>query len=394
MSRRFALRSRLRLEVSGHRPQVLLNLLAAEGIAVTSVSFEGETCLRITVPPGKEPVVRRLAAENLCIVTALERKGVRMFWRQLRRRTALLAGAVLFAVVLLFSNFTVLTISVSGNVTVSGEAILAQLRDLGLHVGGLSLAMDEANLAQAVLVKFPQLSWCAINFRSTHAEVLVREALPKPDLHDEDIHGDIVADVSGIVESIETLSGQALVERGSVVGFGETLITGRFPMQFPQYSPLEGSEFHEVRAEGNIVMRTWRSIMVTMPLEYTHKISTGEQNRRFALLGPGFRMNFYQNSSIRYANCDKITETRQLPWLPLALVQEYDRRYETELRPIAREQAQQILEQQALAALEATLVRRGEILSTTCETREERGLLLVTITGECREKVGVFAPYQ
>ena len=394
MSRRFALRSRLRLEVSGHRPQVLLNLLAAEGIAVTSVNFEGETCLRITVPQGKESAVHRLAAESLCTVTALERKGVCMLWRQLRRRAALLAGAVLFAAVLLLSNFTVLTISVSGNVTVSGEAILAQLRDLGLHVGGLSLVMDEANLAQAVLVKFPQLSWCAINFRSTHAEVLVREALPKPDLPDEDIHGDIIADVSGIIESIETHAGQALVEQGSVVGTGETLITGRFPMQFPKYSPLEGSEFHEVRAGGNIVMRSWRSVTVAMPLEYAHKIPTGEQNRRFALLGPGFRMNFYQNSSIRYANCDKITETHRLPWLPFALVQEYDRQYETELRPIAREQAQKILEQQALAALTATLAQRGEILNTTCETREERGLLLVTITGECREKVGVFAPYQ
>jgi len=394
MKKRFVLRGRLRLEISGHRPQAFLNLLAAEGIAFAAVSFAGKSCLRFTVPLAEGAAVRRLAAESLCTVHEVGRQGIFVLWRRLRRRAVLLAGAVLFAASLLLSNFTVLTVSVSGNVAVSGEAILAQLRDLGLHAGGFSLAMDEANLAQAVLLRFPDLSWCAINFHGTHAEVLVREALPKPDLLDERIHGDILADVSGIIESIETLSGQALVEKGSVVSIGDMLIAGRFPMQFPKYSELEGSEFHEVRADGSITMRTWRTVAVAMPLEYAHKIPTGVENRRFALLGPGFRMNFYQNSGIRYANCDKITETHQLPWLPFALVREQYRQYDTQLRPIAREQAQQILAQQAMTALEATLDGRGEILTVSQEVGEENGLLVVTITGECLENVGVFAPYE
>ena len=393
MSRRFVLGGELRLEVSGAHPQELLNGLAAEGIGFTSVNFCGAHCLRFTLPIHAETAARRMAEQNNCTLTELERRGFRPFWRRLRRRAALLAGAVLFAAVLLLFNFTVLTVSISGNATVSGAAVLAQLRDLGLHVGAFSLSLDEANLAQSVLEKFSDLSWCAINFHGTHAEVLVRETLPKPDLPDEDIHGDVIADISGIIESLETLSGQALVEEGSVVSVGDVLITGRFPMLVPQYSELEGSMFHEVRATGNITMRTWRSVTVTMPLEYAHKVSTGEEHRRFSLLGPGFRMNFYQNSGIRYANCDKITEVYRLSWLPIAFVEERQRQYATELRPVGREQAQKLLEQQALAALEATLEKRGGILSTSYQTREEHGLLIVEITGECRENVGIFAPY-
>ena len=394
MSRRIALRGRFRVEVSGSRPQALLNSLAQENIRFSAVCFEGKSCLRFTVPLAEETAVRRLAAESFCTLTDLERQGLFVLWCRLRRRAALLVGAALFAAFLLLSSFTVLTVSVAGNVKVSGQAILAQLRDLGLHAGAFSLTLDEANLAEAVLLKFPDLSWCAINFRGTHAEVLVREALPKPELPDESIHGDILADVSGIIESVEALSGQALVEKGSIVSAGDVLITGHFPMLFPKYSELEGSEFHQVRANGNITMRTWRSITVAMPLEYAHKIPTGVENRRFALLGPGFRMNFYQNSGIHYVNCDKITESYQLPWLPFILLQEHNRQFETQRRPIAQTQAQQTLEQQALSALETTLAQRGEIISVSYEVKEEQELLLVTITGECLEKVGVFAPYE
>lgn len=383
----------LRVRIEGDHPQLLLNELVRENISFSDVRFQEGGSLGVTVPIRAESRLRHCAEKNQCTVTVAKRKGVGVWARHLKRRIALIIGCLLFFLAVGLFGFTLITVSVEGNETISDGQILSRLHDLGLQKGKLTLTMDEATMARELLMQMPDLTWCAINFHGTHADVLVREEYEKPELYDESLHGDIYADASGVIEQIDVYAGKGQVDTGAVIAAGDLLISGTFGMQFPQYSQLEGTEYHRVRAAGEITARTWRTISASIPLEYEGKIPTGEETVRYALIFPGTRLNFCQNGGISYVTCDKITKVYSVDWLPVQFIRETSRQYTTQRLPVNRENAVTLLKEQLMASLQMTIGEEGEVIATTFSVKEENALLTVTVVGECREKIGVFKAY-
>lgn len=140
--------------------------------------------------------------------------------------------ALSLTAVCVLSQF-VLTIEVEGNEAVSTAEILTELRRQGLRPGVYGPGLDEGTISSAALLGLPELAWMSVNLHGTRAEVLVREAVPAPEVDDEEQVGSIVARSSGIVTHIEPLSGEALVAQGDTVLAGEVLISGAVTLDAP-----------------------------------------------------------------------------------------------------------------------------------------------------------------
>ena len=221
-----ALRGSVRLEVSGAFPERFLNLCAQRGIVFWNVEWLEATRLRLTVTRQGSGPARALGDKVLCTVVPAEQSGVPFFLGRFRRRYALLVGLALsLTAVCVLSQF-VLTIEVEGNEAVSTAEILTELRRQGLRPGVYGPGLDEGTISSAALLGLPELAWMSVNLHGTRAEVLVREAVPAPEVDDEEQVGSIVARSSGIVTHIEPLSGEALVAQGDTVLAGEVLISG------------------------------------------------------------------------------------------------------------------------------------------------------------------------
>ena len=76
----------------------------------------------------------------------------------------------------------VLTIEVEGNEAVSTAEILTELRRQGLRPGVYGPGLDEGTISSAALLGLPELAWMSVNLHGTRAEVLVREAVPAPEV--------------------------------------------------------------------------------------------------------------------------------------------------------------------------------------------------------------------
>ena len=221
-----ALRGSVRLEVSGAFPERFLNLCAQRGIVFWNVEWLEATRLRLTVTRQGSGPAQALGDKVLCTVVPAEQSGVPFFLGRFRRRYALLVGLALsLTAVCVLSQF-VLTIEVEGNEAVSTAEILTELRRQGLRPGVYGPGLDEGTISSAALLGLPELAWMSVNLHGTRAEVLVREAVPAPEVDDEEQVGSIVARSSGIVTHIEPLSGEALVAQGDTVLAGEVLISG------------------------------------------------------------------------------------------------------------------------------------------------------------------------
>lgn len=389
------LRGTVRLEAEGPFPERFLNLCAQNQVPFWGVEWLDQTRLRLNVTRRSRALAGQLAERVGCTLTPAGESGAPYFLSRFRKRYALLVGLALsLTAVCVLSRF-VLTIDVEGNQKVPTAQILTELRRQGLRPGVYGPSLDQGVLVQEALVQLPELSWMAVNLHGTRAEVLVREAIPKPEDENLEQVGDIVAKSSGILLRVEALAGEARFQTGDTVAEGDVLISGSVLLEGPLYSETNlGWQY--VRAEGSVYARTWRTMTARLPLESQTKTYTGEEETRWILNILGQRMVFSRNSGISFPKYDKIsrTWTARLPGgqeMPLTLTRETAREYTLSAAPLDQFAVQDMLEGRLREMLEAEL-GEGEILDAKYTALLRDGALEVTLLAECREEIGRFVP--
>lgn len=390
-------RGSVRLTAAGPFPERFLNLCAQNNLGFWGVEWLESGAVKLTVAHRDWRRARVLSEKALCTLTREGARGIPPFLGRFRKRYALLVGLVLSLVTVCILSQFILTVEVSGNQSVPTAKILTELRRLGLRPGTYGPGVDEAMVGQKLLLRMGDLSWCAVNLKGTVAEVLVREAIKAPELLDEKLLGDVVAEAPGIISHMEVLSGGAMVKEGDTVLPGEVLIAGNVHLEPPAYSTTDLG-WMQVKAQGRIYARTWRTLEAAIPLEAQTKAFTGGSKSFWSLEVLGIRINFYRNAGISYERYDKITRvwTAQLPGgreMPLSLTRETAREYSTLGVPIDAPAAEEMLKARLDAALKAQLGKDGEVTSTDYTVRQADGKLIVRLDAECKEEIGKFVPF-
>jgi similar to stage IV sporulation protein len=329
--------------------------------------------------------------QSQCAVTIHRRRGLPFFLYGLRRRYGLAVGAVLFLGMVLVGSRFLFTIDVTGNVTVSTEEILSQLRLCGVSVGTYGPSIPIRSVENRVLLGIDQLTFCAVNLHGTRAEVIVREKTPAPEVDPENIPADVISSATGIITHLEPWAGDAQVSEGDMVLEGDTLISGL--MDLEAIPPAEGSlGTMLVRAEGKILARTWHRDTAQIQLTATGKAYTGEETTRYALSLMGKRVKFYQNSGISYPNYDTISESKS--WtpvagksLPILWEKETYRAYTPTTLTLDPDQAAELLKERLRSAL-AQRMDQGEILTEDYTVTRTGDTLTVTLMAQCTEQIG------
>ena len=370
----------------------LLNLCARCRIPFWGVVWEaGGLTLRVRLCHAKR--LRTEGERRGIPITEAARRGGGAALLRWRRRWGFLGGMGLaFLAAAVLSRF-ILTVEVTGNESVPDAVILSQLQRQGVRPGVYGPALERTEIANRALAELPQLSFLAVNLYGTRAEVVVREAIPAPELLDESTPADVVAERDGILLDIHTAAGEARFADGDVVGKGEVLISGDVTLSKP-----EGSEYDigtlVVRAAGEARARTWRTVTAVTPLFVGEKTYTGEETTRRGGKFLWMSGEFFRNSGISYAKYDKITQTRFLRLfgreLPIGLTAVTFREYTVTPTPVDAGAAETRLREELLGELEEQLQRsEGTLIRADFVCREADGLLTVTMLAECEEEIGV-----
>ena len=390
------LRGSVRLVVTGAFPERFLNLCAQRGTAFWAVEWPDRNTLRLTVAWKDRKGLEELAQRTGCEIGEEKKDGVPPFLLRFRKRYAFLTGLALAILAVCILNRFVLVVDVEGNEQVSTQAILTELRRQGLRPGvyGPSLALKD--ISNEALLHLEDLSWMAVNLRGIRAQVVVQERIHKPELVDETVMGDIVAEAPGIITHLEAWSGDAAVEEGATVLPGDVLIRGSIQMDPPQWSE-EPTLWMPVRAMGKAEGRTWRTLTAAIPLTAQVKEPTGEEVHRWSVTILGERKEFFQKGGIPFERYDKITKIWNLILsgdmvLPFSLAQETYRAYETAQVPVDPDAARTMLEQRLLLKLQQLLGDTGQEVSHSFSAGEQDGMLVVTLNAECKEELGRFIP--
>ena len=382
------LRGQVRLRVECAFPERVLNLCGARDLAFWDLEWESDTAFTCRMSRRDYAALQRAAERLECRLTVVGREGVPFLLGRLRHRQALLVGLVGGGLALFLGSFFIWDFEIEGNEAVPEEQILRALEDCGVTIGTFGMSLDGESIRNHVLLEIPELSWIAVNVSGCQANVQVRERVEPPELVDEETPANVVARRAGLVLEVRDWNGMAAVLPGTAVMEGQLLISG--------VEDLETLGARVLAGTGSVQARTWYSLTTTIPLQMETKRYTGREKTVLSLVLGKQRIKFSSNSSISGEKYDKITQ--RTPWsllgvpLPVTVVTETYRFYETETVTLDAAQAKALGEEILTEQLEAQVAPYGTVTSTLCTSRQRGDALEVTLAAECVEEIAQRVP--
>ena len=372
------------IKVVGAETTRLIDRCAAEGIDFWGVFPEDEITFVFKTRLKHAEEILGFAEKCFCEVEIIERRGVPIEAKKLRKRYALWVIPLVMIALLVVSHFYIWKIEITGNETVSDIEILNALEDSGVYIGSFWPNFTSDSIRSRVLIKVPELKWLSVSVFGSRAVVEVRERTDIPALIDEDEAVKVIARESGIIQSISVLRGFSLFKKGQTAAESDTLIDGAVPSTF--------GETKIMHAEGVVIARTWYEICAVMPLKYSEKIYTGQSKSRFALIIGDERINFYGKSRISDTNCDNIVSKHRLGIegffeLPITIVKEKAQSYELLRADFTEDGARAKLEALVGEELRRSLGEDGEIISSEFTFSVIDGTAVGTLRAECRQNI-------
>lgn len=384
------LRATVTIEVSGAYPGDLINRLAANNVPFWDVLKEDDLCWRVTMYASDYKKIMIHAKRAMCLVHIVSRQGLPFFTRKFKKRLALIIGIVFFLIAVTTLPKFVWYIEVEGAKEVHPERIIRELDELGVGIGTYGPSIRSVRIKNKLLLEIPELSWMTINVSGGKATVIVRERVEKPEILDESLKTDLVADNTGIITRVEVLRGKTLVEVGQTVLTGELLVSGEILHE------NNINTFQTVRSMGEIYARTWHELTALMPKTYQKKTYTDETKEKYAVIIGSKRINLYFNSGNNYTSCDKIIEVSELKLpggisFPISIEKATYSQYETEPQVIDKETADEILKEYLQGLIRDT-IGAGEVKLADYNIVDAGEFYMMTLNAECEQQIAQEVP--
>lgn len=326
--------------VIGGSPERFLNYCARAGIYLWDIRG-GKNC-GACVAAGHYRELRVCARRAGSKLKAVKRHGFPFATMGIRKRKGILAGSVLFAVVIGLLSMHVWCIEVVGNTTIPTADIKSELANMGITTGVMKSQIEPQMLQQALMLKFPQVGWLSVNTRGSTAEVRLQEKVERPPLEVKDVRPcNIKAAATGQILALEVYTGTSQVKEGDAVVEGQLLISGVVEDD-KGFSSLK-------HAAGKIIAETNRTFTTEVALKRSVIEQTGRTvtQRSLNFLGARVPLSFVIRPDGNFRAEGVFTELKLMnAVLPLSLYEENWIEEHSVNVTLTREQARREAEEQ------------------------------------------------
>ena len=373
----------LRLQITSADLSATLTALARLGIESMDVVQEGDLTVCLTIRLGDYRRLIRYLKKRGDTVKIVGRKGV--YWRimGLLHRPVLAAGMLFLLFLTLYLPTRVLFVRVEGNESVPTNLVLEQAQRCGICFWANRREVRSEKIKNALLGAIPELQWVGVNTEGCIATISVRErSLTQAEQAQRGVSS-IVAARDGVVTEVTALKGNALCKVGQAVKAGEVLISG--------YTDL-GLTIQATRAEGEVFAETKRYAAAVTPNTWTKKGEILRTEKKYALHIGKKQINFYKDSGISPATCDKMYSEYYvlLPGgfqLPVALIVEAYIYYDCTVQPVPEDMLEATLADFTRNYLADQMIA-GQILEERMTTEQLQQRTCLYAEFSCLEMIG------
>lgn len=247
----------VRVKISGAIPEKFINLCLARGIYLWGITKQGDNLYSyIRLPDFFR--IRPLVKISQSRVSVVGFSGWPFTLKRMKRRKMLIAGAVLFFIVLNILTSYIWFVDVVGPQTVSSERVKAIAGQKGLKPGVNKHNVDMRAVESEIILTLPEVAWAGVSVAGTRAIIeVVEKTMPKKE---DKSPANIIAARDGVITEIITIAGQAAVKKGDTVKKGDVLIKGFTAepiLATPGQTPIITLPSQFIRANGIVKARVW-----------------------------------------------------------------------------------------------------------------------------------------
>lgn len=203
--------------VKGSLPRLVSEL-------IKSINIIAVTPDTITLRARDYKRIRPAARRSGCLLRVAARRGLIFDFK--RRRLALPFAALVagFCAVAVFFSGRIIAVEVPPLAAPRSE-VMALLAENGVSFGALRSEIDERSVAREVMLRFPGLSYAAVNTYEWRAELVTRPAVSPPEAEAPPQGTVLVSAYDAIVTEVTATGGTELVKKGEVVTVGQLLVS-------------------------------------------------------------------------------------------------------------------------------------------------------------------------
>lgn len=372
------------ITVEGYYIEKFINICTNKNISLWNLKRENSIILHASIQVADFKSLKRICKETKCKVKIEKKKGFPFVVKKYKKRKVFIG--LLIAIILIIvalSNF-VWNIEVEGLESVSKQDILNLAEAEGLAVGKFKGSIDTKEVINKIRLERDDIAWVGVEINGTNAVIKVVEADKKPEIVNEEEYCNIVADKDAIIRKVSAQNGTPLVKEGDVVKKGDIIIEGIFRGKYT------GDRY--VHAQGEVQAAVWYTSTQRVELQEVQKQETGEQETKYSVKLNNFQINFHK-SVPKFEKYDTIETGKKLKlfsnfYLPIELMEYTYKEYKEVVVIHSIEEAKQIGIDRAEQEL-AENIKDKEILDTQINTSSENGAIIVEVTYEVKENIGV-----
>ncbi|MEG0351970.1 MAG: sporulation protein YqfD [Cellulosilyticaceae bacterium] len=373
------------VEVRGYSLEKFMNLALHTGIYFWDVEHrDGKLFIKTSIKGFK--ALKPFVQKSRCRIKITKKIGFPFISFRYRKRSMLVMGSFLFIVLLYILTSFVWLVEVEGNSRINEVDIIETLAHKGYTTGkfknGLDLRQAEADLIN----QYPEITWAGIKFEGTKLLVQVAETVPKPKMHDETIPCDLITKRDALITYIATKKGMPEVKKGDTVKKGETLVSGKIPLQQD-----EALSMQYTHSKADIKARTFYALQGEIPLYKVKKNYTQNVSKNFSVKLFNTKIPLYKNKR-QYEHSDTLITVDQLRItelfpLPFYLEKEEKVEYIPEMIEVSQEEAMDKLEGALHDKLEETMGKDGKVLDQKIVYKKSGEVLIGELYAVVEENV-------
>lgn len=209
----------------GKYPERLMNLATMSNITIIDpVGEKGKITAQVSIEDYKALcAVRKRAMVKLRIV---KKAGLPFTLYKNRKRKGLLAGAVLFMLIINVLSMFIWNINIIGNDSVSEYEMQSCLKDNGVYVGAYKGNINVSSAERNFSLQLGKVGWMSVNILGSTATVQLSESYAVPEIVDQTSPCNLKATKTGQIIKMDIREGENYASVGDGVAKGQLLVSG------------------------------------------------------------------------------------------------------------------------------------------------------------------------
>lgn len=219
------LRGYLLFTAAGEFPERFLNLALREDIAIYNpVGEKGKLTAQVQVSDYRN--LRKIAKKAKVRLRIKKKYGLPFLIYRNKNRGGLIAGAVLFLIIVNVLSLFVWSVEITGQKEVSYTRIRNALADSGIYAGAYKGNINVPAAERKTAMDLGQIGWMSVNIIGSKAVVEISESIDMPEIVPADKPCNIKASQAGQIVKMEVAKGSSAVKIGDGVAKGQLLVSG------------------------------------------------------------------------------------------------------------------------------------------------------------------------